>query len=47
VVQRFVSHKTGRYGPCYASYINESVAANPKEVMDTIDQEEVGEHFLS
>jgi len=45
MVQRFVSHKTGRYGPCYASYINESYAANPTEVMANIDQEDVSDQI--
>ena len=43
MVQRFVSYTTGKYGPCYASYINESIAANPTYVMAHIDQEEVSD----
>jgi len=44
MVQRFVSHKTGKYGPCYATYINESIAANPTNAMKNIDREEVSNY---
>jgi len=46
MVQRCVSHKTGRYVPCYASYVNESVAADPAEVMAYIDQEDVSSFII-
>lgn len=41
MVQRFVSHQTGVYGPCYASYINDSLAIKPNDVMDKLDESEV------